>query len=246
VAGGHANIVCTVEHWSGDHIAALLATVVAAALLVAAARRWGDPWAVPAGRALAVVILGGFVCEQLTYALRGEWSAEVNLPLQLTDAVTLVSVAALWRPGSGLLVDLLYFWAFSASLQAVLTPDLGQSLPDLLFFAYFATHSGALVAACLLVFGADHAPRSDAVWRVYAITVAFAGLAGVGTVLTGGNYMFLRRKPTRGSLLDFMGPWPVYILAGALLGLVMFLALAALARHVSARSPQGTTTRQAA
>ena len=36
-----------------------------------------------------------FVCEQLTYALRGQWAAEVNLPLQLSDAVTLVSVAAL-------------------------------------------------------------------------------------------------------------------------------------------------------
>jgi hypothetical integral membrane protein (TIGR02206 family) len=225
---------------------ALLATALVAALLVAAARRWGDAWAVPAGRGLAVVILGGFVCEQLTYALRGQWTAEVNLPLQLTDAVTLVSVVALWRLESALLVELVYFWALSASLQAVLTPDLGQSLPDVLFFTYFVTHSGAIAAACLLVFGTRRAPRSNAVWRAYVITVAFAGLAAVGTVLTGGNYMFLRHKPAHGSLLNFMGPWPVYILVGALLGLVMFLALAALARPISARSLPGTITRQAA
>jgi hypothetical integral membrane protein (TIGR02206 family) len=223
---------------------ALLATAVVAALLVAAARRWGDAWAVPAGRGLAVVILGGFVSEQLIYALRGQWSAEVNLPLQLTDAVTLVSVAALWRPDSPLLVALVYFWAFSASLQAVLTPDLGQPFPDLLFFTYFATHSGALAAACLLVFGRHRAPRAGAVWRVYAITVAFAAVAALGTVVTGGNYMFLRHKPARGSLLDFMGPWPVYILVAALFGLVMFLALAALARPGSARALLGTITRQ--
>jgi hypothetical integral membrane protein (TIGR02206 family) len=225
-----------VDHWSGEHVAALVATAVVAALLVAGARRWGDAWAVPIGRGLAVVIGGGFLCEQLTYALRGEWTAEVNLPLQLTDAVTLASVAALWRPESLLLVELAYFWALSASLQAVLTPDLGQSFPDLLFFTYFATHSGALAAACLLVFGARRAPRPDAAWRVYAVTVAFTGLAAVGTLLTGGNYMFLRRKPAHGSLLDFMGPWPVYILVAALLGLLMFLALAALARPISARS----------
>jgi hypothetical integral membrane protein (TIGR02206 family) len=234
-----------VEHWSGEHIAALVATAVVAALLVAGARWRGDAWLVPSGRGLAIVILVGFCCEHLAFALRGEWTAAVNLPLQLTDAVTLVSVAALWRPESALLVELVYFWALSASLQAVLTPDLGETFPDLLFFTYFATHSGAAAAACLLVFGARRTPGPDAVWRAYAITVAFAALAAIGTLLTGGNYMFLRRKPAHGSLLDFMGPWPVYILFGAALGLVMFLALAALARSMSPRSTSGTITRRA-
>jgi hypothetical integral membrane protein (TIGR02206 family) len=223
-----------VEHWSGEHIAALVGTALVAAGLVAGARRWGDGWAVPVGRGLAVVILAGFVGEQLVYALRGEWTAEVNLPLQLTDAVTLAAVAALWRPGSALLVELVYFWALSASLQAVLTPDLGQSFPDALFFTYFATHSGAIAGACLLVFGERRWPRPGAVWRVYGVTVAFAGLAAVGTVVTGGNYMFLRRKPVNGSLLDYMGPWPIYIAAAAALGLVMFLALAALTAAAAA------------
>ena len=130
------------EQASREHVAALVATVVVGALLVAGARLRGDAWSVPIGRGLAVVILGGFACEQLTYALRGQWTAKVNLPLQLTDAVTLASVAALWRPDSALLVELVYFWALSASLQAVLTPDLAQSFPDVLFFTYFATHSG--------------------------------------------------------------------------------------------------------
>jgi hypothetical integral membrane protein (TIGR02206 family) len=233
-----------VEHWSREHAVALIATAVVAALLVAAARRWGDIWASRAGRALAIVIVAGFVCEQLTYALRGQWTADVNLPLQLSDAVTLVAVAALWRPEAALLVELVYFWALSASLQAVLTPDLGQAYPDLLFFTYFVTHSGAIAAACLLVFGMRRAPRHKAVWRVYAITLAFACLAAVGTWLTGGNYMFLRHKPARGSLLDVMGPWPVYIFVAALLALVMFLALAALARLTAGRSLPGTIARQ--
>jgi uncharacterized membrane protein YwaF len=50
-------------------------------------------------------------CEQLLYAARHEWTMEVNLPLQLSDAVTLTSVAALWRPESAVLVELVYFWA---------------------------------------------------------------------------------------------------------------------------------------
>jgi hypothetical integral membrane protein (TIGR02206 family) len=239
-----ATIARSVQHWSREHILALVVTAVVAALLVAGARRWGDAWARPAGRGLAVVILAGFLGEQLTYALRGEWTAQVNLPLQLTDAVTLVSVAALWRPESALLVELLYFWALSASLQAVLTPDLAQPFPDVLYFTYFATHSGAIAAACMLVFGTRRVPRPGAVPRAFAFTLAFATVAAVGTLITGGNYMFLRRKPARGSLLDLIGPWPVYIALAAALGLIMFLALARLARAISPRSTPNTTPRR--
>ena len=56
----------TVETWSGEHIAALVFTAAVAAFLVAGARRRGDAGAVPTGRGLAVVILGGYLCEHLT------------------------------------------------------------------------------------------------------------------------------------------------------------------------------------
>jgi hypothetical protein len=42
-----------------------------------------------------------------------------------------------------------------------------------------------------------------------------------------------------------MGPWPLYILVAALLALVMFLALAALAGLGSGRSLRGRMSRQA-
>jgi hypothetical integral membrane protein (TIGR02206 family) len=221
---------------SADHLAALAVTLIAAVALVVGARRGGEPWAGGARRTLALVILAGFAGEQLTYALRGEWTARVNLPFQLTDAVTIAAIAALWRP-LPLLVELVYLWALSASLQAVLTPDLNATAPDALYFTYFATHSGAIAAACLLVFGECRALRAGAVARVYAITAAFAAVAAVATLTTGGNYMFLRRKPAHDSLLDVMGPWPVYIAAGAALGLLLFVALAAIAR-IAVRPPR--------
>jgi len=225
-----------VETWSPAHIAAIAATAIAAALPAVGARRGGDRFAVPAGRALAVLLLGAFGGEQLTYALRGEWSAQVNLPFQLTDAVTIVAAAALWRR-TRQLVELTYFWALTASLAAVLTPDLGRDFPDVLYFTYFGAHSGAVAAACLLVFGERRTPGRGAAARAYAITAAFAGCAAVATLATGGNYMFLRRKPAHGSLLDLMGPWPLYIAAAAVLALILFAALAALARRFGAPAP---------
>jgi hypothetical integral membrane protein (TIGR02206 family) len=226
-----------VDPWSPAHLAGLAATVIVAGCLTAAARRRdGDRSA--ARRALAAVMLAGFAGEQVAYAVRGDWSVQVNLPFQLTDAVTLVAIAALWRPAP-LPVELTYFWALTASVQALLTPDLGHDFPDVLYFTYFVTHAGAVAAACLLVFGERRAPRPGAVWRVYAITAAYACCAGIATVATNGNYMFLRRKPARGSLLDVMGPWPVYIATAAVLALGLFAALAALARLVLDRPSAG-------
>jgi len=105
-----------VQQWSAEYVAAIAVTVALAAIAIAGARRWGGAWTRAFGRALALVILAGFVCEQVTYALRGLWSAQVNLPLQLSDAVSLTAIAALWRPELALLVELVYFWSGSASV----------------------------------------------------------------------------------------------------------------------------------
>ena len=68
---------------------------------------------------------------------------------------------ALWtaRP---LLVELTWFWGLTASLQAVLTPDLGSAdFPELLWWTFFITHSGAVVAALVLVVGRGIVPRRE-------------------------------------------------------------------------------------
>jgi hypothetical integral membrane protein (TIGR02206 family) len=228
-AVSHAPGTTTLQQLSAEHIAALIVTATTGGLSVWAARRHAGRWIVPVSRGLSLLILTAYLVEQLAIALRGTWTVESNLPLQLTDAVLLASILALWNPRP-LLVELVYFWALTASLQAVLTPDLGQAFPSIFYFTYFTTHSSAVVGACFLVFGRRLLPRPWAVWRVYALTAAFAALAGLGNLLTGGNYMFLREKPERASLLDLMGPWPWYVLSAAAFGLVMFLALEALAR----------------
>lgn len=222
--------------FSPAHVAAIAATVLAAVLLAVAARRADDEVATRLARALAIVILAGFVAEHAAYLVRGTWTVRVNLPLQLSDAVTLVAIAALWTPRTGLRTELVYFWALSASLQAVLTPDLGDTFPDVLYFTYFVVHAGAIAAAGVLVFGLRRVPRRWAVWRVYGFTIAFAAVAAVGCLATGGNYMFLRRKPASGSILDLFGPWPWYIAGAAALGLALLLVLEAIARLVEHRT----------
>lgn len=186
-------------------------------------------------RLLALTILAGWVGEYIADVVEGTYDVKYTLPLQLTDAVSATSIAALWTRRA-LLVELTYFWSITASLQATLTPDLGQSFPSVFYFTYFTYHVGAVVAAFLLVFGLRIYPRPGAAWRVFALTLCFAALAGFGDVLTGGNYMYLRTRPAHNSLLSVMGPWPWYIVAAAAVGLAMLLALQWIADRVSAQS----------
>ena len=89
-----------------------------------------------------------------------------------------------------------------------------------------------IVAASFLVFGCRLYPRQGAIWRVYAITLAWAAVAGIGDVLTGGNYMYLRTKPVHSSLLSVLGPWPWYIVSTAAVGLAMLIVLGAITNRI--------------
>ncbi len=208
-----------------EHIVAVGATALLAALAIWIAPKLSGGWLNAASRGLGVAIILAYGTKHAAAAVRDDWSPDRYLPFHLTDAVTIVCGIALWAPRP-LPVELAYFWGLTASLQAVLTPDLvGEGFPDPYFWTYFLTHSGAVVAACLLVFGRQLRPRPGAVWRAFAATIAVAALAAIANLTTGGNYMFLREKPASGSLLDLMGPWPVYIPVAAILGLAMFAAL---------------------
>ncbi len=221
------------RQFSDQHIAALAVMVVGAGTSILVARRHPGRLVNYLSWGLALAILAAWAGEYVADVVLGVWTVRYSLPLQLTDLISATTIVALCTRRR-LLVELTYFWAFTATLQAVLTPDLVQTFPSVFYFTYFTYHVGAVVAACLLVFGCRLYPRPRAVWRVFAITLAFTVVVGAGDLLTGGNYMYLRDKPVHNSLLNLFGPWPWYIAGGVLLGLALLLVVAALARGVQA------------
>jgi uncharacterized membrane protein YwaF len=74
------------------------------------------------------------------------------------------------------LVELTYYWAFTASLQAVLTPDLGHGFPNVLWFTYFLYHVGAMLLAAAIT----QLIRRDAVSRILPATHALSHHQGPG------------------------------------------------------------------
>ncbi len=224
------------RQFSAPHVAALAVMVAAVAGSVLAARRHPGRWVSVLTYGLATVILAGWAGEYVADALDGTWSIRFTLPLQLTDLISLTAVLALTARRLWL-VELLYYWSLTATLQAVLTPDLQTTFPHLLYFTYFAYHIGAIVAALFLVYGLRLYPRPGAVWRTFAATLVWAAVAGTADALTGSNYMYLAWKPSHSSLLSVLGPWPLYIAAAATVGLLMMMVVAMITNRIVSITP---------
>src|SRR3989475_2711264 len=205
-----------------EHVGALAVIAAGAAILVRAARARPGAWI----RLFAAVLVVDEISWWL-YLLGGGQPGSTfaySLPLQLCDVAIFIAAAALWTRRR-LLVEVTYFWGLAGTIQALLTPDLPQHFPSYPFFQYYIAHGGVVAAALVLVVGLGQHPRRWAVARVAGLTVAYTALVGFVDAVTGADYMYLRSKPPSATLLDFLGPWPWYILSAAVIAVFLFAIL---------------------
>ena len=217
-----------------SHVGVLVVTVLLAAALVVVGRRGEESTVRAVRRVLAVAVLAVNVYSEI-HLVDAARIAQ-TLPLELSDIAPYAAAWALWSR-SRWAFGLTYFWALTLSSQALLTPAF--SGPDLGvdFAVFFGNHVLVVAAAIFLTWGLRTAPR----WRDYGITIAatlvWAVPTGLLNAAAGTDYGYLNRKPPAASLLDALGPWPVYLAEEAAVVLVVW-ALMTVAWRRNRRSGQ--------
>jgi hypothetical integral membrane protein (TIGR02206 family) len=196
------------QTFSGQHFGLMAFFVVVFVALVVYGRRHGDDERFRHGYALLMLC----VCIPLQFLqlLPNDFTLGTSLPLQYCDLTWMVAVVALWTR-TWWAVALTFYWGLTLTVQAIVTPSLGQEFPDPRFFMYWGMHFLSVWAAGWLA-----ASGSGPTWRGYrlavVVTAVWAGVVMVFNEATGTNYGYLNRKPPGASLLDLMPDWPFYVL----------------------------------
>ena len=203
--------------FGASHIAILITILALCALITRVPR---DPARGPLALALAGCLMFIVILKPIFYiGVYGQpWGQ--SLPLDLCRINEMMCVYMLLAR-SYRVFEVSYFLTLAGSVTALLTPDLAYGFPDARFLMFFYSHGLAVLAVLYAICGYGFRPTL----RSVGITLAFLGIytlimAGANLVLDA-NYLFLREKPKGASVLDFFGPWPIYVILLIALAIVL-------------------------
>lgn len=177
---------------------------------------------------LKFVMLGGLLLLESLYHYwlykDGYWDVSFTLPVQLCS-ISLLLCLLLLVTDSKLLLQFVYFLGIAGATQALFTPELFVGFPHFRFFQFFITHMLIIWVALFYVFVKGLEITRKGMWQAFAFLNIAAIAAFFANQMTGGNYMFLARKPSNPSLLDYLGPYPFYIFVLEVIALLLFFIL---------------------
>ncbi|MFC5531340.1 TIGR02206 family membrane protein [Cohnella yongneupensis] len=176
-----------------------------------------------ARKALAAILIGSEVSLYSWYTLTDNWGL-YSLPFQLCSIMVWVS-AALLLTRNKKLYEIAFFLGILGALQALLTPDLDATYYEFRYFHFFLAHGAIISASIYMTAVTGWRPTAASVFRAIGWLHVLAVPAAITNALAGTNFMFLARKPSSGSLLDLLSPWPWYLLQLEVVALLMCFAL---------------------
>lgn len=207
-----------------EHVIPLfvIAGGIVAVLLVA--RRVPQRWAERGARVLAVSVVLAECAWWMLAIVEHRWYVQYNLPLHLCELGCFVLAAALWWRVQ-FAFEVAYFWGVGGTLPGLFTPSIPGHFPQPVYFQYYAEHGLVVLGALYLVFVLRMRPAKHAVLRVFTATLVYAVVVWFVDLATNGNYLFLRYLPPTKTALDYMGPWPWYIVTGTIIAIIVMNVL---------------------
>lgn len=153
------------------------------------------------------------------------WDPGNTLPLQICDFVAVIAALVFVRP-TRRLQSLAYFWGIALSTQAFITPDLAGGPESLSYWAFWLYHLFVVGAGVYVVAVQRFRPQWHDLRFAVLMGLLYAAVIFAVDAIFDLNYGYLGRgTPSRPTLLDVLGPWPLRSLFMVLLGTVAMALL---------------------
>ena len=210
--------------YGNSHIAVLFFSVVLLALVLVASQRLSYCQNLLIGRCLTLILALSVVVYTIFELALGRFTIANDLPLSLCNLFALLAPFALWNPKHKYF-EPIYFLVMAGTFQAIVTPDLYYDYPAYEFFKYWITHVGLVLLMMHYLVCFALYPTARGIVKTFGwLNLYVIALMPINYFLNA-NYFYLMSKPIHPSVLDFFGPWPVYILVAEIL-VMGFFALA--------------------
>jgi len=175
--------------------------------------------------ALATILVVNELAWHAWNFFTGQWTIQTMLPLHLCSVLVWVSAYMLYTRNF-VMYEFAYFFGIAGAIQALLTPDAGiYGFPHFRFFQGIISHGSIVTAAIYMTLVEGLRPTAKSLLRVAVYMNVYMVSVGLINWLIGSNYLFIARKPDTASLIDVLGPWPIYIVWLEVIGLVLCLLL---------------------
>jgi uncharacterized membrane protein YwaF len=206
-----------------NHGATVVVVALVCVLLPRGMRARGSPTLrLPVGEGLGLALLGHEALKIAVLVLGYGLPLLQSLPLHLCGvSVFLNACVLLGRKFRA--YEVVYFWGLGGSLMAIATPDLQYNFLHPLFHH-------VLRQPCLGVARRDVRDRGLRLSAATALAPSrhgrkpcLPGLMFFVNLALGTNYLYLPEKPAQPSLLDYLGPWPLYIIVMIVVGAAVML-----------------------
>ena len=212
--------------FGSSHLAAIGASCLFVILLFISKRKWSNHGKSMQliERLFAVSLLIMEVFYHAWMITTDRWSLSDSLPLELCSISLLITIILLWTGNKNLYL-FVFFAGVGGAIQAIGTPVLDVGLPHFRYFHFFYTHIGIILTALYFTWIRGYRPTFKGIAKTMIVLNLLLPFLFLMNHLFEGNYMFLRRKPANGSLLDFLGPYPWYILSLEAVAFIIFVCL---------------------
>ena len=212
------------RQFGSDHLLVLGIIAILAVLIAVAGGRKSARQTRWIGWFLAASLLCYVAVVYVQKGLAHELSWDYALPLELCHCVMFACAVALFHPAP-LAFEIVYYLGLTGTLQATLTPDVGLGFPSWEFILFFWSHGVVLLAVVYLISCRHLRPLRGSVSRLLVLVNLYGLFVGAIDDFFGWNYGYLCRKPSHRSMLDYLGPWPWYLVSLEIVALANFLLL---------------------